>query len=370
MTNVILFIDEFSVSSNSPNSKHVKDVINFLKLQDNLVIKSVFFGKTFIPGGLNPSRLFNFLKSFILLFFILSKFNFENFKNKKRVIITTSPPLLHLYCLMICRIFKIDCYVWLMDAHPELEARIFEKYGLKIFAIFLRYIERKLCSYSKSIICLDQSMKNRICENQISKDKVFICPPWATFEEPTNSKFFFKLNDEIKFIYAGNYGKVHDLVPFINFISKFAEDEQRKIKFTFIGMSKSSQDKINELFCSVLSEKKFFPRVEHFSDLIKLFSEHHFGIVSLNKNFLGVSCPSKAYSYLSQGLLIYYVGPDGTLTSELCSKGYGLNHDLLPNNFSEWYFYLKKCYINNSAKSVINPKDSSLKFIKEIILER
>ncbi|BBH54043.1 hypothetical protein [Fluviispira sanaruensis] len=370
MKKIIYLIDEFCISSSSPNSKHVKDIIDFINLDKKNSSKNIFFSKNYVPGGLRPKRLFNLLKSFIYMSFFIPYISLKELNIHKSIVITTSPPMLYLYCLFLCKFSKIDCYVWFMDAHPEIEARFLQTKGFNFIARFLRYIEKKLCNNSKKIICLDESMKKRICSNNVNLDNVIVCPPWATYLGSSNFIQKVDIHLTVKFIYAGNYGKVHDLSPMSDLFSKFTLKEQSSLYLTFVGMSHKSQLEINNIFSKLGCTIEFLPRFERVDNLIHLFKEYHFGIVSLSYESIGLACPSKAYTYISQGLPIYYVGPDFTLSHDLCNQGFGVSQTDIPNIFSDWIHNLKNYYSSNSGKIFHNPKHESLRKFKNILDER
>ena len=99
-------------------------------------------------------------------------------------------------------------------------------------------------------------------------------------------------------------------------------------------MSESGLIRLRTLFSGLKCELNYLPRLAALTDLVELMSTFDLGVVSLEEGQAGVACPSKAFSYLSQGLPILYVGPEHTLTWNLCKAGWGYTvDDLLALNY-------------------------------------
>lgn len=320
----ILLISEYTTNQSPVGTLNV-DFMNFFSNGTKTPVSTFSSPSKYYPGGFHPVRLLNLLwltlfVPFVLLFY---KIRSELTREPLVVVVTTSPPNLHLIVVFFCRLFFITSLVWFQDAHPEAEARLLEARGLRRVAKFLRWGESKILPLAQSIICLDKAMKDELVNRVGPLEKCFIVPPWATYLRPAKAMHKVEVETELKLIYAGNYGYAHDLNPFAKTLGQLSANLQRRISLTFIGMSAQSQLRLSQLFENLSVQLFFRERLKSADELKQIFGSFHYGIVSLSFSQHGIACPSKAYTYLSQGLPVLYIGPENTLSSELVETGWG-----------------------------------------------
>ena len=115
----------------------------------------------------------------------------------------------------------------------------------------------------------------------------------------------------------------HDLRPLTDKLRALSVQEQRLYSFTFVGMNAKAQQRIKDLYADLSCEIILLPRFETIDGLFSKYRECDLGIVSLRQDYCGIVCPSKAFSYVSQGLPLFYVGPANTMSWNLCKQGWG-----------------------------------------------
>ena len=328
MNKDVIVASEFSAGSGAPTGALVADIILFLK-EKKLNVFTVSVKRSYKPGGIRPNRLINMLEIFLKLnsMLIFRKINSLMKGNQLSLIITTSPPLMHIYAVILCKVFRIHSVLWYMDAHPELELRSVEKnLGLRKLANLCRRANLLIISFFDRIITLDEAMKVSILTPRL-KEKITVIPPWITYCEPAMGLRIPKSTPRQKIIYAGNYGAAHSLASLTSLIKALPTKRQEQIEFTFVGMNVSSQDRLKKEFQEIETKLIFLPRFKRVEQLLASFSLYDFGLVSLAHECQGLVCPSKALTYVSQGLPLLYVGPKNSLSWSICKEGWGLTDE-------------------------------------------
>lgn len=319
----VVFVSEFAAESGAPTGQLVSQLVHHLQ---SLGHRLIFLHCPWIyrPGGLRASRLLNLTMLHFLIIPLtiwhrcLAKIEGNQFK----LIVTSSPPLLHWTASVLSFLLRIPASFWLQDAHPEMEARLLEARGYNNLASLLRRIDRKMISRLQNVVVLDHSMTQPIL-GVLPSEKVYVIPPWGTYMLPAKP-FKFNPGEKICLLYAGNYGVAHDLGPLVSHLKKLPQEQLDRLQITFVGMSLSAIEKLKKLFETLKIGTHFLPRFEKRTDLLDLMTNMDFGIVSLSQFHEGLACPSKAFTYLSQGLPILYIGPDGTLGANIVNEGWGI----------------------------------------------
>lgn len=323
----VLMIAEYLKESGAPTGMLASDLQDELKKQNAGKVWVLRAPGNYKPGGLAFMRLRNLLLLHVFTpFLILAAQIFSLFSGRKLVVVaTTSPPLIHWTAQFFAFLFRARTLTWYQDAHPEIECRLLEKRNKNFLAGLLRAVDSVLMRITNSVVTLDSGMSNDLKKRCPNVRNVEAIPPWATFVEPSVAFRAPKNSAQVKILYAGNYGKAHDLSPFVELLRSQPVDIQSQLQFTFVGMNAASAATLKELFSGLHVSQVFLPRFQKLTDLFVLMKEMDFGLVSLNHEFAGVMCPSKAYTYLSQGTAILNAGPPNSLSDELCQTGWGYN---------------------------------------------
>ncbi len=354
MQSNVLFINEYFGGS-SPTGKLLNDLHGFLRSSG---FDSNYFSlrTDYKPGGLRFSRLLNFIYFHAVLPFILLRFILTH---KNPVVVSlTSPPLAHWSALIFGRIFNIPVFVWYMDAHPELEIRLFLP---KLLGRFCAFLDVKILSLCRGFIALDPASKLFLETKTRGKIPTVEIPPWITYLEP-GKELHLKLQKDspLKFIYAGNFGHAHSLDLFCAVLEETALQRTKAIQITFVGMPVGDVLKVSERLKKIPSvEIKTLGRLENIQSLYDILTSHDFGIVSLTGGMEGIAVPSKAFTYLSLGLPIFYVGSDGTLAAQLCEKGWGIKCSS-QNLISLDSEFISQLLRDNIGQIFSNPREESL----------
>lgn len=354
----VVLVNEFS-DINCPVTKLVYDLGNELSTIPGTLVVQANFRTKYRPGGTRWQRVLTLLGMHITMPFVIT-FQWVRAKIQQKpfcVIVTTLPPLLHWNLLLLSLVLRYRCILWYQDAHPEIEARILKRRGFHRIAKFLTSMDSLILKSTDKVIVLDQAMANLLTdERSVSVAKISIAPPWTAFVSPAKSLRDPSSHEKLKLIYAGNYGFAHDLKPFAKMLSEISTDARKRLQVIGIGMNETSRRSFETLFNEVEVPVKTFPRIESFLALLKVFEDADFGLVSLRDDYAGIAAPSKAYTYISQGLPIVYAGPQQTLPSSLVHDGLGVSAsdfvDALKNNKSIALSFAGQVPIDPKLKSI------------------
>jgi len=256
----------------------------------------------------------------LILFKILSRL----LGREAVVVATTNPPLIQWTATVFAFFARLPIVVWYEDAHPELEAIWLEEHRLSFLAQILRQIDRVLWEFVDGVVTLDRAMEKELVARSGLTCNKLIAFPWVTFVRPAKPLTMRAKSEEIKLIYAGNYGASHDLLPLVACLNSFDRQTQGRCSLTFVGMSKLAQARLQREFLGFAGHIVFLPRFAALGGLLKKFSDCDFGIVSLSTAKAGLSCPSKAFTYVSQGLPLLYIGPASSMSDDLIKEGWGI----------------------------------------------
>lgn len=362
----LLIVTEFLGASGSPTGTLASEVVKAVEQRSDIKVFTLCSPFAYRPGGLKPSRLFNLVALFALtpLFLFWHRLVMLLRGGKVAVLVSTAPPGIQWAAQFASKLLAVPVIYWFQDAHPETEALIAERKGFPRLARLLRAFEKATMGLCRSVIVLDESMRESLVARTHCTIPVSVIPPWATYMEPALAFRPPREDALCRVLYAGHYAWHHNLKKMVDCLKLLSDPEQQKISFTFIGMNASTQDQLRALFEELHCPTLFLRRLEHVSDVLKLMTEYDFGLVSLIDEQGGLSCPSKAFTYLSQGLPILYVGPTRTLSWQLCQEGWG-------STFDQWLKLGRTDTVRALQKRAgtmfPNPKGKCLQGICEIV---
>jgi hypothetical protein len=334
MSSILLIINEFSDES-CPATRLAYDFGRNMAATSEFRIIQVNLRTKYRPGGTNPVRVLSLVAMHLMLPFLLFFWRLRGLMKHTKVVqlVLTLPPLIHIAATWWGHLLGLKTVVWYQDAHPELEARILERHGHLLSARFIRLLDHTWLRLADGIIALDQAMADLLCSISPVKN-IKISPPWITYVSPPKALRAPSQDSPLKILYAGNYGFAHDLQPLTSFLAQLDNASKAMIKITATGMSETSRAGFSEMFSRAGVEVQTIPRMASFQDLCAMMDHFDFGLVSLNETYAGLACPSKAFTYISQGLPVLYIGPSKTLPDSLTKEGWGISLEQLKAAFS------------------------------------
>jgi hypothetical protein len=267
------------------------------------------------PGGLRPRRLLN-------LVWIYAQAAFHLVRGRTdAVLVRSSPPGIQVWVEWWSRARHIPVICWLMDYHPEIEARYLDRRGLRYLGRVLRAIDSASMQRFTLIVTLDQAMGS-VARSRSGPTRVVEHPTWGSADAKHRSFVNYVPGGNtrvVRLAYSGNLGAAHDLETFDRLLEELCR--RRQVELFVIGASPKGNDLFQQLGRRLNVPVTLHERVP-FGRLQALYEQWQIdaGIVLLANESAGLVSPSKFSGYINFGLPILYLGPDGTNTADVCSR--------------------------------------------------
>jgi putative colanic acid biosynthesis glycosyltransferase WcaI len=271
------------------------------------------------PGGFHPERLANLVWVYLRVAVHLL------FRRPDAVIVQSAPPGVQLWTVAWAAIRGVPVFCWLMDYHPEFEARALERRGHRGVARLLRAVDAFLMRRFAAIITLDPAM-TALVRTRASPANVLEHPTWASDGPSGLSPVSYRPGSgdgPLRLAYSGNLGAAHDLAPLRALLESIAR--RRQVRLFLIGGSQKGKNRFLTLCAGLGVAVEVVPRVPLFADLRGVYEKHKIdaGIVLLSTDSAGLASPSKFSGYINFGLPLVYIGPPGTNAATVCLQFHG-----------------------------------------------
>jgi hypothetical protein len=270
------------------------------------------FLKRYRPGGTGVLRLINLLYVYlrVLVHLVIFRPDF--------VVVRTTPPGIQLLAAWLGGLLRIPVFCWLMDYHPEIEARSADKKGWSAVARALRRVDRHCLERLRAIIVLDHAMADLVAQ-RVPRVPTLVHPTWNTDEADSWKPILHRAGGGVRLVlvYGGNLGASHDTSTLERLLSLVGE--QRPVELHVVGCSESARQRFRQMGDSAGVAIRFRARVP-FEQLRDVFEnvEADLGVVLLSDDAAGLVSPSKFASYLKFGVPVLYVGPSRTNAHFVC----------------------------------------------------
>jgi hypothetical protein len=271
------------------------------------------------PGGLRPERLFNLAWVYLRVAVHLL------FRRPDAVIVQSAPPGIQLWTVAWAAIRGTPVFCWLMDYHPEFEARALERLGHAGLARPLRTLDGLLMPRFACVITLDPAM-TALVRARATATRVLEHPTWVADRTAGIWRVSYSPGGgggPLRLAYSGNLGAAHDLTVLRRLLESVGR--RRKVRLFVIGGTKKGELRFRQLCAELGIAVEFIPRVPIFSDLRGLYERLRIdaGIVLLSEESAGLASPSKFAGYINFGVPLLYLGPPGTNAAAVCLKFQG-----------------------------------------------
>ncbi|HEX7722525.1 MAG TPA: glycosyltransferase family 4 protein [Pyrinomonadaceae bacterium] len=236
------------------------------------------------------------------------------------VIALTSPPLISWLGSLFIRIKRGELIFWPLDLNPD---EAMAAGWLKESSFTAKFLSRLLNSSmarAKTIIALDDFMKERIVAKGISRDKIDVIPPApddaVSYDEEGREAFrrAHDIADKFVVMYAGNHSPCHPLDTLLLAAQKSKHREE--IVFLFVGGGSEvakvqSFARLHEL--RNIRHLPYQPQAE----LSALLSAADLHVVVMGEGFAGIVHPSKIYNILKVRAPFLFIGPEAGFVSDI-----------------------------------------------------
>ena len=287
------------------------------------------FLQRYRPGGFRLLRLMNYLVVYAKSLACYVR------HHPDVILVDTTPPFIQLWAAFWGRIFRCKVYVWLMDYHPEIEARYCERIrGLRWLAKAFRIMDAALLKHVSGVITLDTAMAD-IVRARSPSIEVKVHPVWS--KQGVGQYEPIALNrdtSELRLTYVGNLGAAHGLADFERLLTTIKP--LRALQLLIVGGSAAGLCRWQEMAHRFGVEIMHTDRLS-WNELRERLNKFrpNYGVVLMDDGKRGLLSPSKYGTYMQLGLPILYLGPRGTNADTVCRKtgaGLAATHDEIDHN--------------------------------------
>jgi len=308
----LTFIFEFGPSGDWM----LKSLATGLKLQiPNLEIRFIHgLSLNYTPGGFHVSRLLN-----LCVVYLRTAWHFL-ISSPDIALVRTTPPGIQLWALACSRPRRVPVICWLMDYHPEIEARGLAARGFTTTAAMLRAIDRAVMRRFEAIIVLDGAMAE-LARARSAGRQVIEHPTWSASQPcfPRISRSLDGNRTLRRLVYAGHLGEAHDIYVLEQLLLSASRIGQ--VELYVIGSSPGGEARFRRVGAAIGVRVHCALRVP-FAELRTVFEaiQADIGVVLLSDESVGLVSPSKFSGYIAHGLPVLYIGPAKTNCDRVCAE--------------------------------------------------
>lgn len=278
-------------------------------------LRTTSFGR-----GTHLGRVVDYLSFYLRVFVALL-----SGPRRDGVVFLTTPPLLGLLGA-IARLLRGQRYgIWSMDLHPDAEVA---SGMLRQGGLVARLLElANATGYRRAdfVVDLGSYMKQRIVAKGVAPSRTHTVHVWSAKDEIVPvAKEENPLLDELglrdKFIvmYSGNAGLVHDFDDICEAMRLLKEDT--RIYFLFVGDGPRRAE--IERFAKENGIRNFTYRGYFSRDQLRQsLSLADLHLISLRRDFVGISVPGKLYGIMAAAKPALFVGPAACESAETITQG-------------------------------------------------
>ncbi|MFN2578338.1 MAG: glycosyltransferase family 4 protein [Pyrinomonadaceae bacterium] len=239
------------------------------------------------------------------------------------VIALTSPPLISWLGSLFVKIRGGELVFWPLDLNPDeaIAAGWLDEKSLT--AKFLTRLSNSSMAHAKTIIALDEFMKERIITKGIPEDKIDVIPPApddrVNYDEEGRIALrrAHGISDKFVVMYAGNHSPCHPLDTLLLAVQEL--ENRNDIVFLFAGGG-SEVEKVKSFAQSRgLLNIRLLPYQPQ-AKLSALLSAADLHVVVMGEAFTGIVHPSKIYNVLRVGAPFLFIGPEAGFIPDIIAS--------------------------------------------------
>jgi glycosyltransferase involved in cell wall biosynthesis len=258
-------------------------------------------------------RLVNMLTLGLSIFY----WALRSFRPGDKVLVVTTPPSMP-FVVALASLFKGSSYILLIhDNYPEILIAVGKSTPNSLVAKTISFFNRWLYKYAAKIIVVGRDMHDLLLRKTSGLDiPIVTIPNWAELESVSPSPradnqllHELGLSNKFVFLYAGNLGHPNDLESIVE-CARMLRD-RTDLHFIFLGAGvkrKWLENQVEQLSLENITILDPRPR----SDQSNFLNACDVALVSLVKNMVGVSMPSRTYNILAAGRPVLALTEEGS----------------------------------------------------------
>lgn len=220
------------------------------------------------------------------------------------VVACTDPPFLGTLAMLISRLKSITFIYNCRDLFPDVPLQLGElKPGLA--SSIFDYLNRKALYAASAVVCLGQSMKNRLSAKGVCEGHISVISDWADTSMikpiPKSDNPLLKqigLANKFIIMYSGNIGLSQDLGLILHSLTMV--EDHSSFYLVFIGDGTGKENLRHETQSLGLKNVLFLP-YQPLNTLSFSLSMADLHLVPLKKGMAGAIVPSKVYGIIAAG---------------------------------------------------------------------
>ena len=220
------------------------------------------------------------------------------------ILASTSPPMAGFVAAALARLRGVPLVWWVMDLNPDQMVSIGKIAAGSVPARIFDWMNRYALKRARSVIVLDEFMRDRVLRKLPVAEKTRVVPPWAppdaAAETTATGESFRKrhgLHNAFIIMYAGNHSPQHPLNTLLDAARTLRHDDRLRFVFVGGGIGKSEVEAaIAEGLENVLSLP--YQRLEDVPDMLAAADVH---AVSIGDASVGIVHPCKLYGIIAAG---------------------------------------------------------------------
>jgi glycosyltransferase involved in cell wall biosynthesis len=241
----------------------------------------------------------------------------RSFRAGDKVLVVTNPPSMP-FVVALAALLKGASFILLIhDNYPEILIAAGKSKPDSVVARTTSFLNRWLYKYASKIIVVGRDMHELLMRKTAGLDiPIVTIPNWAELESvapsPRSDNELLRelgLMDKFVFLYAGNLGHPNDLESIVECANILRDRSDLHIIFLGAGVKRKwLESRVSELGLDNITILDPRPR----SDQPVFLNACDVALVSLVKNMVGVSMPSRTYNILAAGRPVLALTEEGS----------------------------------------------------------
>ena len=262
-----------------------------------------------------------------LSFYLGATWKLSTLRRHDVVLVLTTPPLISLPALLVCRLRRMKLVALVQDVYPDVAVALGALSERGLAARLLGALNRFVLSRADRIVVLGECMRERVAEKAGAgaDGRIDVIHNWADGEKiaplANGEENAFRreqdLGERFVVLFSGNFGRVNEFATVLDAARRLRGRED--ILFLFVGdgaRAAEIEDFVRREAPANVRVLPYQPR-ETLRHSLAAGDAH---LVTLAEGLAGLSVPSKAYGILAAGRPVLFVGDPGSDIARLVGE--------------------------------------------------